>query len=113
MSTMKFLHLQVGQQFEYRGEHYTKVAPLIASNNADGRQKMIPRSATVTVADGASPTTTDTQPSEHPALEVVERYHATALAEMQALSDDEAKLGAARARLESLRAELVKAISQK
>lgn len=112
MSTMKFLHLQVGQQFEFRGEHYTKVAPLIASNNNDDKQKMIPRSATVTVADGVNAPNTDKPSPDHPALQIVERYHATALAEMQSLSNDEGKLGAARARLDVLRQELAAAISR-
>lgn len=111
MSTIKFLHLQVGQQFEFRGEHYTKVSPLIASNNRDGKQKMIPRAAAVTLADGEkSPTTTTKRPAQHPALAIVERYHQTALAELQSLSEDEAKLGAARARLEGVKAELVKSL---
>lgn len=110
---MKFLHLQVGQQFEYRGAHYTKVAPLIASNNADGRQKMIPRSAVVTIEGSNSPSSKQAPQQQHPALEIVERYHATALAELQALSDDEAIIGAARARLDSLKGELQRALMQR
>jgi hypothetical protein len=110
MSTMKFLQLPLGQQFEFRGQHYTKVAPLIASNNADGKQKMIPRSALVTVADDTSPQKRDNEKAQHPALEVLERYHQTVLAELQSLGDDEAKLGAARVRLEALKEEVMKAI---
>ena len=113
MSTIKFLHLQVGQQFEYRGEHYTKVAPLIASNNADGKQKMIPRSAAVTVPGDSTETVKTDSHEPHAALKIVERYHQTALAELQSLSDDEPKLGAARARLESLKAELIKTLEHK
>lgn len=110
MSTIKFLHLQTGQQFEFRGEHYTKVSPLIASSNADGKQKMIPRSALVTVPEGSAAGPVKEQ--QHHALAVLERYHQTTLAELQSLSNDEEKLGAARARLESLRAELEMAIGQ-
>jgi hypothetical protein len=113
MSTIKFLHLQIGQQFEYRGQHYTKVAPLIASNNANGNQKMIPRSAAVVIPQAnadAAPATTKRQ--EHPALAVLERYHQLALTELKSLCDDEAKLGAARARLEAVRDELAQAIQQ-
>ncbi len=113
MSTIKFLHLQVGQQFEYRGEHYTKVSPLIASNNADGKQKMIPRSAAVTVEGGATTPGAAEKSTRHPALEVLERYHQTALAEMLALSDNEAKLGAARARLDTIKSELESALKRK
>jgi hypothetical protein len=112
MSSMKFLHLQIGQQFEYRGQHYTKVAPLIASNNSDGSQKMVPRSALVTVQESHGVTAETTHTRQHPALEVLERYHQTAIAGLKSLSDDEAKLGAARARLETVREELAQAIRQ-
>jgi hypothetical protein len=113
MSIIRFTHLQIGQQFDYQGEHYTKVAPLIASNNANGAQRMIPRSAAVTLLQGdISSTPGSNSTPTHPALAVLERYHQTALAELQALGEDEAKLGAARARLEGLRSELEKAIQQ-
>lgn len=110
MSNIKFTHLQVGQQFEYQGAHYTKVAPLIASNNADGKQRMIPRSALVSLPGGDAPPTRPAAQREHPALAVVQRYHQTVLAEMQSLGGDEARLGAARSRLEALREELTEAI---
>ena len=60
----------------------------------------------------ASPGAATAQPQQHPALEVVKRYHTTALAELQSLSDDEEEVGTARARLESLRVELEKVIAQ-
>jgi hypothetical protein len=109
---MKFLHLQIGQQFEYRGQHYTKVAPLIASNNSDGSQKMIPRSALVTMPESQGVTTGTSAPRQHPALAVLERYHQATIAELMSLGEDEAKLGAARARLETVREELAQAILQ-
>ena len=108
MNIIKFLHLQIGQQFEYRGTHYTKVSPLIASNNADGSQKMIPRSAAVTV-QGAEETSTNAE-HHHPALDILERYHQTTLAELQSLCQDEVKVGASRARLEALKQELERKI---
>ncbi len=46
MNTTKFYLLPVGQRFEYQGEAYVKTTPLIASG-AEGRQKFMPRSATV------------------------------------------------------------------
>ncbi len=111
MSTIKFLHLKVGQQFEFRGEHYTKVAPLIASNDSDGKQKMIPRSALVTLLqEGSEQHERGSETGPHPALEVVERYHQTALAELQSLGAEEEKLGAARARLDGLKRELLEAL---
>jgi hypothetical protein len=113
MNIIKFLHLQTGQQFEFQGVHYTKVAPLIASNNANGSQRMIPRSAAVTVLQGDTLTqATSTTSQQHPALAVLERYHQTAIAELNSLSDDEARRGASRARLEAVRDELAQAIQQ-
>jgi len=112
MSIIKFTHLQVGQQFEYQGEHYTKVAPLIASNDANGKQRMIPRSANVTVSQEAAPAATPPEQGTHPALALLERYHQTALAELQAMGGDVERLSTARARLETLREELVTAIRQ-
>ncbi len=110
MNTMKFLHLPLGQQFEFRGRHYTKVAPLIASDNADGKQKMIPRSALVTVEGLEEKAPKGGANSANPALEALQRYHQSALAELQSLGADEAKVGAARARLEAMREEVAKAI---
>ncbi|MCW8918487.1 MAG: hypothetical protein OQL08_06695 [Gammaproteobacteria bacterium] len=109
MSIIRFTHLQIGQQFDYQGMHYTKVAPLIASNNANGAQRMIPRSAAVTLLSDEQGVPAADHPI-HPALAVLQRYHQTALAELQALSADETKVGAARARLERLRDELAAAL---
>jgi hypothetical protein len=111
MSIIRFTHLQIGQQFDYQGVPYTKVAPLIASNNTNGTQRMIPRSAAVTLLqDGQSAPAADNP--VHPALAVLQRYHQTALAELQALGADEARMGAARARLDRLKDELAAAIRQ-
>jgi hypothetical protein len=113
MSIIRFTHLQIGQQFDYQGAHYTKVAPLIASNNANGTQRMIPRSAAVTLLAGEpTPPAAASGHRPHPALAVLQRYHQAALAELQTLSTDEALVGAARARLDRLRRELEKAIQQ-
>lgn len=111
MRTMKFMHLQLGQQFEFRGEYYTKVAPLIASNNSSGKQKMIPRSALVTLADDDKASTENTAAEQHPVLALLERYHQSALHELQGLENETAR-SAAIARLERLKAELATALSQ-
>lgn len=110
MSTIRFANLQVGQQFEFRDESYTKISPLIASNNADGKQRMIPRSALVTTAEDIPREEKSPQGEEHPALEVLERYHQLVLAEINSLEADEAQTGAARARLEAQKEELARAI---
>ena len=109
MTTIKFHLLAIGQTFESHGGHYTKVSPLVASNNADGKQKMVPRSALVRV-QGNLPEKSHPAPS--PLLQVVERYHQSVLAELQSLCDDEEKVGAARARLTTLKTELINALKQ-
>ena len=48
---MKFKLLSIGQKFEYQGETYIKTSPLIASNVKTSNNKMIPRSATLTLLD--------------------------------------------------------------
>lgn len=49
---MKFTQLPVGSRFLWQGERYAKTGPMTA-HTADGRQKLIPRSAHVEPADAA------------------------------------------------------------
>jgi hypothetical protein len=53
---VKFHTLRPGDRFSYREQTYRKVSPLMASNEADGSQRLIPRSATVTLLDGQAAT---------------------------------------------------------
>lgn len=46
---MRFGQLPPGSRFHYQDEAYTKVTPLLAAREADGQQRMIPRSALVEV----------------------------------------------------------------
>lgn len=48
---MKFKLLSIGQKFEYEGDIYVKTSPLIASDIKTSQNKMIPRSAMLTVLD--------------------------------------------------------------
>lgn len=50
---MKFNLLAIGQQFEYQGKTYIKSTPLIAHQVDNGEQRLIPRSAMVTVTGAA------------------------------------------------------------
>ena len=50
---MKFKLLSIGQKFEYEGETYVKISPLIASNVKTNTNKMIPRYATLILLDEA------------------------------------------------------------
>lgn len=51
---MKFKLLSLGQKFEYEGGSYVKTSPLIASHIETGKNKMIPRYATLTLLDTAT-----------------------------------------------------------
>lgn len=46
---MKFSQLNIGQAFEYQGEHFIKATPLVANHAETGSQKLIPRSAVLKV----------------------------------------------------------------
>lgn len=46
---MRFPQVQVGQQFTFQERRYTKTGPLTASEEGSGSQRMIPRSAEVTL----------------------------------------------------------------
>lgn len=48
---MKFKLLSVGNKFEYQGEVFVKVSPIIASNVNTGHNKMIPAYATLTLLE--------------------------------------------------------------
>jgi hypothetical protein len=46
---MRFPQVQVGQQFTFQDKCYTKTGPLTASEEGTGSQRMIPRSAEVSL----------------------------------------------------------------
>lgn len=48
---MKFQHLQIGQRFEFEGKVYVKTGPVAASEEATGKQRMVPRYAVLKVFD--------------------------------------------------------------
>ncbi|SCZ51888.1 hypothetical protein [Thiohalomonas denitrificans] len=47
---MKFHQVPLGKRFEYRNEPYYKTAPLLGTQEQTGQQRVIPRSAQVTLA---------------------------------------------------------------
>lgn len=44
---MKFQQVSVGQRFEFEGQVYVKISPLLAQAESSGGQRLLPRSATV------------------------------------------------------------------
>ena len=51
---MKFQLLQIGQRFEFEGKVYVKTGPVAASEEATGKQRMIPRYAVLKVFDATA-----------------------------------------------------------
>lgn len=50
---MRFPQVQIGQRFTYQGRQYTKTGPLTASEEGSGIQRMIMRSAEVSLLEVA------------------------------------------------------------
>ncbi len=69
---MKFSLIKISQRFSYKGQNYTKSGPLQAVPDGSGNQKMIPRSAVVTLLDDEKKSTT-TKPKD--LRQAIEAYH--------------------------------------
>jgi hypothetical protein len=69
---MKFHQLAIGTRFHYRGQDYCKSSPLAASAG-DGSQRMIPRSAKVTLLDDTPQTTA--ADGRQPLHAAIQRHH--------------------------------------
>ena len=75
---MKFQHLNIGQQFRYRGKTYLKTTPLVASDAETGNQKLIPRYAEIELLDTTDSTirqTTPQAPDPHQIRATLEQYY--------------------------------------
>lgn len=66
---MKFYLLAPGQRFEYKGEIYVKTRPLIALHEASGKERLIPRSANVSLIQGYAPPPSPPPEPEQPPLQ--------------------------------------------
>lgn len=51
---MKFVDLEIGQQFEMEGERYIRTGPLVASHGENGRQRFMARYMVVKPLDAAT-----------------------------------------------------------
>ena len=49
---MKFPQVSIGQRFAYQGRQYTKTGPLTASEEGTGQNRLIMKSAEVSLLDG-------------------------------------------------------------
>jgi hypothetical protein len=58
---MRFPQVPIGQRFTFQGRQYTKTGPLTASEEHTGRQRLLPRSAEVTLIDAAGQAVKETK----------------------------------------------------
>lgn len=75
MSTTRFSLLAIGQTFEFQGEHYIKVTPLLAEGASGGKRRMIPRSATIEATLPSAPQSALGEAPTPPLLGELEHYH--------------------------------------
>jgi len=75
----KFALLPIGESFEFQGETYIKTGPLTAANQANNKQRMIPRSALIkpisSVLPPAAAEKSSRQVPEDLVLQAFENYH--------------------------------------
>ncbi len=78
MKQTRFSQLGLGEQFDFQGTTYVKTSPLIAQNVDAGNQRMIPRSALVTISENGAPGGETPAPQSVAAsavMKAVEDYH--------------------------------------
>lgn len=72
---MKFHQLPLGALFEYQGTRYAKTGPLLATEQASGRQRCLPRAARVTPLGGATGTAPEMAATVDAATAAERLYH--------------------------------------
>ena len=93
-TTMRFPQLTIGQRFTFQGREYTKTGPLTASEEGSGSQRMIPRSAEVTLLDAAGEPVRETK-QRYTAAEVdalVRRFKADLVGRLREMASAEGNL---------------------
>ncbi|MCU7846249.1 MAG: polysulfide reductase chain A [Candidatus Thiodiazotropha sp. (ex Monitilora ramsayi)] len=91
---MRFPQVKVGQRFSFQGDDYTKTGPLTASREGTGEQRMIMRSAEVTLLDTAGEAIPPTkQQYTRSELEAgISRYKSSLAASVKAAATDDGTL---------------------
>lgn len=103
---MKFHQLRPGQRFQWQGETYEKINPLLARNLDGGGQRLIPRSTSVNVSEGDLPTPPATAARTMDLREIrraFEDYHHSSLHWLERLDGAEETTAQARDALERAR----------
>lgn len=114
---MKFHQVPVGQRFEFEGDWYVKTRPLTAAHERSGQERLIRRSAAVTLPGETPPATAQSAPQQ-PALPAdavraaFELFHAQCLGCLEDIAATGCEgVGAARARIEAARDNFLAALS--
>lgn len=88
---MKFQQLSVGQRFEFEGQVYVKISPLLAQAGSSGGQRLLPRSASVRLLDKDAPSVA--APAKKEMLDLtevsraVEKFRLECVASVETLAD--------------------------
>lgn len=91
---MRFPQVKTGQRFTYQGMQYTKTGPLTASEEGSGEQRMIMRSAEVTLLDAVcKPETSTKQQYTRSELEAeIQRFKTSLAIGVKAAAEDDGVL---------------------
>jgi hypothetical protein len=84
----KFIEIGIGQGFRFEGASYVKTAPLMARNEATGRERFMPRSACVETEGEQMPPSVMTS-GDLPAAEVKQawrQFHARCAASLAGIA---------------------------
>lgn len=109
----KFHQLRPGQRFQWQGETYEKINPLLARSLESGTQRLIPRSTAVTPLDGATVPTAEPPPADPQAVRrAFEDYHRSSLRWLEQQDGSEEKLNQAREALVRARQRVLAALGE-
>jgi len=111
----KFHQLRPGQRFQWQGETYEKINPLLARNLDSGAQRMVPRSTTVALLAGeVAPVTAEPPPPDRAAVRrTFEDYHRSSLHWLEQQDGSEEQLRLAHAALAQARQRVLAALGEK
>ncbi|MBI3772013.1 MAG: hypothetical protein HY272_04885 [Gammaproteobacteria bacterium] len=88
---MKFQQLSVGQRFEFEGQVFVKISPLLAQAESSSGQRLLPRSAIVRLLDKGMPSVAESVKKETLDLAEVSaavgQFHLDCVASVEILAD--------------------------
>ncbi len=109
----RFHQLRPGQHFQWQGETYEKINPLLARSVDSGAQRLIPRSTQVMPLTGAPPPAAEPPPADLQAVRhAIEDYHRNSLHWLDQQNGSEEKLNQAREALAQARQRVLSALGE-